>query len=198
MSGSAIVKLGITGGIGAGKSMVCRVLEVLGVPVYYADDRAKWLMNHQPKLKQSIALLFGTKSYREGVLDNRFIAERIFTNQDLIKQMNTLVHPAVKQDFKEWCVTQSKKIVAKETALLFETGSYKELDQSWLVTCPIDKRIKRVKKRDPSRSDQEILGIIEKQWNDEKKLPLADIILANDDEQLLIPQVLTALSTVDP
>lgn len=198
MSGSAIVKLGITGGIGAGKSMVCRVLEVLGVPVYYADDRAKWLMNHQPKLKQSIALLFGTKSYREGVLDNRFIAERIFTNQDLIKQMNTLVHPAVKQDFKEWCVTQSKKIVAKETALLFETGSYKELDQSWLVTCPIDKRIKRVKKRDPSRSDQEILGIIEKQWNDEEKLPLADIILANDDEQLLIPQVLTALSKVDP
>ena len=198
MSGSAIVKLGITGGIGAGKSMVCRVLEVLGVPVYYADDRAKWLMNHQPKLKQSIALLFGTKSYREGVLDNRFIAERIFTNQDLIKQMNTLVHPAVKQDFKEWCVTRSKKIVAKETALLFETGSYKELDQSWLVTCPIDKRIKRVKKRDPSRSDQEILGIIEKQWNDEEKLPLADIILANDDEQLLIPQVLTALSKVDP
>ena len=198
MSGSAIVKLGITGGIGAGKSMVCRVLEVLGVPVYYADDRAKWLMNHQPKLKQSIALLFGTKSYREGLLDNRFIAERIFTNQDLIKQMNTLVHPAVKQDFKEWCVTQSKKIVAKETALLFETGSYKELDQSWLVTCPIDKRIKRVKKRDPSRSDQEILGIIEKQWNDEEKLPLADIILANDDEQLLIPQVLTALSKVDP
>ncbi len=198
MSGSAIVKLGITGGIGAGKSMVCRVLEVLGVPVYYADDRAKWLMNHQPKLKQSIALLFGTKSYREGVLDNRFIAERIFTNQDLIKQMNTLVHPAVKQDFKEWCVTQSKKIVAKETALLFETGSYKELDQSWLVTCPIDKRIKRVKKRDPSRSDQEILGIIEKQWNDEEKLPLADIILANDEEQLLIPQVLTALSKVDP
>ena len=102
MSGSAIVKLGITGGIGAGKSMVCRVLEVLGVPVYYADDRAKWLMNHQPKLKQSIELLFGTKSYREGLLDNRFIAERIFTNQDLIKQMNTLVHPAVKQDFKEW------------------------------------------------------------------------------------------------
>jgi dephospho-CoA kinase len=198
VSGSAIVKLGITGGIGAGKSMVCRVLEVLGVPVYYADDRAKWLMNHQPKLKQSIALLFGTKSYREGVLDNRFIAERIFTNQDLIKQMNTLVHPAVKQDFKEWCVTQSKKIVAKETALLFETGSYKELDQSWLVTCPIDKRIKRVKKRDPSRSDQEILGIIEKQWNDEEKLPLADIILANDEEQLLIPQVLTALSKVDP
>ena len=198
MSGSAIVKLGITGGIGAGKSMVCRVLEVLGVPVYYADDRAKWLMNHQPKLKQSIALLFGTKSYREGVLDNRFIAERIFTNQDLIKQMNTLVHPAVKQDFREWCVIQSKKIVAKETALLFETGSYKELDQSWLVTCPIDKRIKRVKKRDPSRSDQEILGIIEKQWNDEEKLPLADIILANDDEQLLIPQVLTALSKVDP
>jgi len=198
VSGSAIVKLGITGGIGAGKSMVCRVLEVLGVPVYYADDRAKWLMNHQPKLKQSIALLFGTKSYREGVLDNRFIAERIFTNQDLIKQMNTLVHPAVKQDFKEWCVTRSKKIVAKETALLFETGSYKELDQSWLVTCPIDKRIKRVKKRDPSRSDQEILGIIEKQWNDEEKLPLADIILANDDEQLLIPQVLTALSKVDP
>ncbi|MFZ9045957.1 MAG: dephospho-CoA kinase [Cyclobacteriaceae bacterium] len=198
MSGSAIVKLGITGGIGAGKSMVCRVLEVLGVPVYYADDRAKWLMNHQPKLKQSIALLFGTKSYREGVLDNRFIAERIFTNQDLIKQMNTLVHPAVKQDFKEWCVTQSKKIIAKETALLFETGSYKELDQSWLVTCPIDKRIKRVKKRDPSRSDQEIIGIIEKQWNDEEKLHLADIILANDDEQLLIPQVLTALSKVDP
>lgn len=198
MSGSAIVKLGITGGIGAGKSMVCRVLEVLGVPVYYADDRAKWLMNHQPKLKQSIALLFGTKSYREGVLDNRFIAERIFTNQDLIKQMNTLVHPAVKQDFKEWCVTQSKKIVAKETALLFETGRYKELDQSWLVTCPTDKRIKRVKKRDPSRSDQEILGIIEKQWNDEEKLPLADIILANDEEQLLIPQVLTALSKVDP
>lgn len=189
-----VIKLGITGGIGSGKSITCKVLEVLKVPVYYADDRAKWLMNNDPYLIQSIIKLFGTDSYQKGTLNRPFIASRIFQDHELLEEMNALVHPVVNNDFKKWVEDQTEPIVAKEAALLFESGSYQQLDQTWLVTCPVDKRISRIKSRDPHRSTGEIQSIIQKQWTEERKLPLSDFVIVNDDRKLVIPQILKGIA----
>ena len=185
-------RIGLTGGIGTGKSTVAKIFQVLKVPVYDSDERAKILMNTSHELIKKIKQEFGNESYREGKLNRSYLADKVFSDQERLSRLNDLVHPAVGEDFNEWSTREltASSFVIKEAALLFETGAYKELDETYLVTSPISLRKERIKKRDPFRSDQEIENIINKQWSDDRKLPLATEVIKNDEVNPLIPQVL--------
>jgi len=190
MSGSPAV-IGITGGIGSGKSTVCKVFEVLGARTYYADDRAKWLMVNDSSLIAGIKKLFGEEAYKNGNLDRTHIAKMAFENAALLQSLNELVHPAVAKDVNKWIESnQDAKILLKEAALLFETGSYKELDQNVLVTAEEEVRIQRVLARDSHRTEEDVKNIIAKQMSDSEKMKLADFVIENDGSQSLIKQVM--------
>jgi dephospho-CoA kinase len=183
--------VGITGGIGSGKSTVARIFSILGIPVYYADDRAKWLMANNQDLKNKIQENFGKESYTEsGELNRTFLATSIFSDEEKVKTINGLVHPAVKTDFENWVSDQSAPYVLKEAALLFETGSYKDLDKVINVSSPLRIRVSRVLMRDPHRTEKQVNDIIDKQLPDDEKSKLADFVIKNADNKLLIPQVL--------
>lgn len=183
--------VGITGGIGAGKSIVSNIFKSLGVPVYDADYRAKWLMTNSENLKPSIEMLFGEESYQDGKLNRKHVAALAFYKPALLSKLNVLVHPKVEQDFNEWVNENfSHPYVMKEAALLFETTSYTRLDKVILVLAPKDVRLKRVFSRDTHRSKDEIKAIMDKQLPDKEKKEKADIILSNNETTLLIPQLL--------
>lgn len=183
--------VGITGGIGSGKSTVCRVFETLGASTYYADDRAKWLMENDVRLIADIKNLFGEEAYENGKLDRKYIADKAFKDESILERLNGLVHPAVGSDVKKWIAeNQHAPLLLKEAALLYETGSYKSLDKTILVTAPIDIRIQRVVKRDAHRTIQDVQDIINKQMSDEEKIPLADFIIKNDGKKSIIEQVM--------
>lgn len=183
--------VGITGGIGAGKSTVAKVFSLLSIPVYSADDRAKWLMAHDEKLKAKIIQAFGSESYsEEGVLNRSFLAEKVFSDANNTAIINGLVHPAVGEDFHRWASEHDSPYVLKEAALLFESGSYTELDKVINVSSPLKVRIYRVLMRDPQRTLEQVNGIIDKQLPDEEKNELADFVIKNTDNQMVIPQVL--------
>ncbi|MEQ8241631.1 MAG: dephospho-CoA kinase [Cyclobacteriaceae bacterium] len=183
------LKVGITGGIGAGKSTAAKFFHILQVPIYFADDRAKWLMNHDEAVKNKIISLFGHQAYTNNNLNRRLIAEKVFDNQSLLDHLNVIVHPAVGNDFSQWVSDQKSPYVLKEAALLFESGSYKALDKIIHVSASEELRIRRIKKRDPQRSEEEIKSIIAKQWAEDMKKNAADYVIMNED-QLLIPQIL--------
>lgn len=185
------LKIGITGGIGAGKTTIAQFFQVLQIPIYNADDRAKWLMNNHPELNKSIIKLFGREAYIDQVLNRRFIAQKVFDNQELLAQLNAIVHPAVAADFESWCLDQHTPYVLKEAALLYETGAYKELDRTINVSAPIELRAARVMLRDPERSKKEIQDIMDKQWSEEKRMEVADYVIINDGSHMIIPQVLS-------
>ncbi|TDQ13745.1 dephospho-CoA kinase [Algoriphagus boseongensis] len=183
--------VGITGGIGSGKSTVCKIFQILGIPVYSADDRAKWLMANDSHLKSQIAEEFGPESYLEnGLVNRKFLAETVFSDQEKVKKINSLVHPAVGKDFLNWSKNQNSPYILKEAALLFETGSAKELDFIINVSSPIKIRIARVLMRDPHRTEKQVNDIIDQQIPDEEKNELADFVIKNTDNKMLIPQVL--------
>lgn len=183
--------VGITGGIGSGKSTVAQIFSILGIPIYYADDRAKWLMAHDPHLKEQIIAAFGQESYSaEGELNRSFLASHVFADEDKVKLINSLVHPAVRKDFEAWSAAQKSPYVLKEAALLFETGSYQELDKVINVSAPLKLRMTRVLHRDPHRNEAQVNAIIDKQLPDEEKNNKADYVIKNTDNKLLIPQVL--------
>jgi dephospho-CoA kinase len=185
------LKVGITGGIGSGKSTVAKIFTLLGVPVYYADDRAKWLMVNDPILVSNIKSAFGNEAYmEEGGLNREWLAAFVFSDADRVATINTLVHPAVKADFEVWAKAQNYGYVLKEAALIFESGSYRELDKIINVSAPLINRIHRVLVRDPHRTEGQIHAIIEKQLPDEEKNAKADYVIKNSDNKLLIPQVL--------
>lgn len=185
------VLVGISGGIGAGKTLVTHIFALLGTPVYNADEKAKWLMAHEIGLKSEISSAFGEQSYfQDGSLNRKYLADKVFADPILTKKINSMVHPVVRANFKEWASEQKSKYVLKEAALLFETGSFKELKFTIHVTAPKQLRVDRIKQRDPHRSDTQIGQIMEKQWEDDKKNELADFILYNDESRLVIPQVL--------
>lgn len=182
--------VGITGGIGSGKTTVCEIFEHLGVPVYYADTRAKELMANDEKLKAKITQAFGEKAYDNGKLDRQYLAKIVFDSKEKLSVLNGLVHPAVADDFDEWLDThKSAPYVLKEAAILFESGAYQNVDVSVLVIAPEELRIKRVTRRDGTSREQ-VLQRIKNQWNQERKEKLADYIITNDGQQLVIPQVL--------
>ena len=185
-------RVGITGGIGSGKSTVAKIFEILGIPVYYADDRAKWLMNHQEELKSQLIEKFGSESYTsEGYLNREFLAKTVFSDPEKIKTINSLVHPAVGKDFETWAASQETPYVLKEAALIFETGGEKKLDAVINVSSPLKVRVSRVLMRDPQRSLDQVNQIIDQQLPDEQKNELADFVIKNTDSKMLIPQVLS-------
>ncbi|MEO1655820.1 MAG: dephospho-CoA kinase [Bacteroidota bacterium] len=185
--------IGITGGIGSGKSTVCKIFAVLGIPIYEADSRARWIMNNHESLKEEIKATFGAESYDEsGQLNRAFLAGQVFNDGAKVKQLNALVHPKVGQDFLNWVKENpASPYLLNEAALMFESGRYLSLNKVITVFAPEEMRIERVKKRDPQRSEAEIKAIIQKQMPEEEKLARADFIIHNDEKQSLISQVLS-------
>jgi len=183
--------VGVTGGIGSGKSTVCKILEVLGHKVYYADDRAKWLMSNDSVLMSAVNGLFGPDAYVQGKLNRSHIADLVFKDAGLLEKLNALVHPAVGEDLRKW-VSDNREdaILFDEAALLFEIGTYKKMDATILVVAPEALRIQRVLKRDSHRSENGIKEIIDKQMKDEEKRLLADYMIVNDEEHSIIKQTL--------
>lgn len=191
MSNSKPLLIGVTGGIGSGKSIVCRIFSILGVPIYTADDRAKWLMNHDSLLKERIIATFGSESYQaNGDLNRGYLAETVFSNPEKVATLNALVHPAVRKDFTQWVSQQTAPYLIKEAALLFETGAAKELDFVINVSSPLRVRMARVLLRDPQRTEDQVNQIINQQLPDEEKNKLADFSVKNTDNKLLLPQVI--------
>lgn len=185
------LQIGITGGIGSGKSLVSRIFKLLGVPVYDADSRAKSIMTTDGILVSQIKKEFGVLSYRaDGGVNREYLAERVFNDPEKLKQLNAWVHPRVGEDFIRWVTEQSSAYVLKEAALLFEARSNTALDKIIVVSAPEALRISRVLQRDKHRTEQQVRDIIRNQLNEEEKLKRADYILVNDDSKLLIPQVL--------
>ena len=185
-----MIKLGITGNIGSGKSTISEFFSVLGIPVYDADSRAKWLMNNHSDLRDGIKALFGNESYLPDLtLNRKYIASIVFHDKSKIEALNALVHPAVRDDFNSWASQQNAKYILKEAALLIESNSYQDLDELILVKCPIDIRIERTMKRDAvDRSSVE--ARIQNQMKEEDKIPYANYFINNDGTELIIPQVL--------
>ncbi len=187
-----MIKVGITGGIGSGKTTVCAIFERLGVPVYNADKRAKDLMQDDKNLVSQIKQLFGKAAYHEdGSLNRLYLAEQVFGNEEKLLELNELVHPVVKNDYESWVSILEKKgysYCIKEAALLVESGSYKDLDKLIVVSAPEEDRINRVIVRDSATAEQ-VKKRIEAQLPEAQKLKLADYIIINDKATDLVPQV---------
>ncbi len=186
-----MLKIGLTGGIGSGKSTVARIFEVLGVPVYYADAAAKRLMNEDDDVKLSITNAFGKDAYINGILNRDYVAKQVFNSEEKIKTLNAIVHPATIKDAELWFQKQQSPYVIKEAALIFESGSNAALDYVIGVQSPENMRIRRAIQRD-NISEEQVKARMSKQMNEEKKLCLCNIIIVNDEQQALIPQVLAA------
>ncbi|VXD20780.1 dephospho-CoA kinase [Marinoscillum sp. 108] len=190
MSGNRPALVGITGGIGAGKSTVARIFKTLGIPVYDADSRAKWLMNNDRELKEGIVSLFGTEAYDHQQINRTHIARLAFSDQSLLSSLNALVHPAVAKDFDHWAGKQATPYVLKEAALLFESGSYQSLSAIITVTADESLRMRRVLKRDAHRTEQDVKKMMAAQWAEDKKVARSQYIITNDETTAVIPQVL--------
>lgn len=185
------LQIGITGGIGSGKSIVCKIFNILGIPSYDSDSRAKWLSNHDLEVITKIKNEFGDNFYVNGVLDSKKLAKEVFDNKQKLEKLNEIVHPAVAIDYKNWVsLHQTSSFLLKEAALIFETGINNKMDAVITVYSPLELRIKRVLSRDPFRSKEAILAIINKQMNDEEKVKLANFVVYNNDNTLLMPQIL--------
>jgi len=186
------LQVGITGGIGSGKSLVSKIFQLLGIPVYDADSHAKKLMTTDGILISQIKKEFGDLSYQsDGSLNRAYLASHVFNNDQELAVLNNLVHPRVGVDYAAWVKAHSNSpYVLKEAALLYEAGSYRSLDKIIVVSAPERVRVARVQKRDPHRTVEQIKAIVEKQMPDHQKLERADYIVVNDETQLVIPQVL--------
>ncbi len=190
-----MLKIGITGGIGSGKSTVAKLFEVLGIPVYYADDAAKKIMNEDETLKQQIQLQFGKQSYTNGNLNRKYIADIVFSNPEKLALLNSIVHPATLKDAEEWMNKhavsggQTTPYTIKEAALIFESGAQELLDYVIGVYTPAPLRIQRTMQRD-NVSKEEVIARMNKQIDETIKMRLCDFVITNDERQLVIPQVM--------
>ena len=184
-----LLKIGVTGGIGSGKSVVCSVFESLGIPVFRADDAARHLMNSDPVLRSGIAALLGADVYVNDQLNRERVSAIIFKDPALLERLNSLVHPATIQYGKDWITAQTAPYVIKEAAIFFESGSNKEMDLMIGVSCPLELRIARVMKRG-GQTREKVHEIIARQMDDAAKMKLCDHVVLNDDVAAVIPQVL--------
>lgn len=184
--------IGITGGIGSGKSTVCKIFESLGISVYYADDRGKALLTEDAALTLSVKQEFGEESYTpSGELNRQYLAQTVFFDPERLEALNRLVHPAVAEDFEKWAKHNSdSQYLLKEAALLYETGSYKSLDATICVMASKDLRMQRVLLRDHQRTSDQVREIMGKQVDDNVRREFSDYTIKNDSKTLLIPQVL--------
>lgn len=186
-------KIGITGGIGSGKSIVCSIFEKMGYPVYYSDFEAKRILTQDKAVRNQVVSFFGNEAYVGDELNRKWIADQIFNDESKKIKLNSIIHPVVRTNFENWADLQNSKIVLNEAAILFETGSYRNFDKTILVTAPEEIKIGRVVKRDKC-SVEEVKQRMKNQWSDEKKIPLANFIIENDDCQSLLKQIDQILS----
>ncbi|MFM7770897.1 MAG: dephospho-CoA kinase [Bacteroidota bacterium] len=183
------LKVGLTGGIGSGKSIVAQMFEALGIPVYYADDETKNLYLRDQDLKQSLINNFGPETYTDNIFNASYLRQIVFTNPEKLELLNSLVHPAIIKDAASWFSKQTTPYVIKEAALIFESGSQRDLDFVIGVTAPVELRINRVMKRD-KLTREEVQSRMQQQIEDRIKIKLCDYLIVNDDSKPLLPQVL--------
>jgi len=188
-----MIIVGITGGIGSGKTTVSKVLTALEYPVYIADDEAKRLTNTNLFIKEGLIKLFGKKIVADGFLNKKMLADKIFNNKEKLQAVNNLIHPVVMKDFTEWKEKEFSPIIFIETAILFETPFHNMVDKKITVTSPLELRIERLLKRNHT-SEQEIKSRMNSQMSDEEKIKLSDFVIVNDEKTAVLPQIQFILS----
>ncbi len=184
-----MLKIGLTGGIGSGKSIVAEIFKLRGIPIFNADVTAKNIMNEDEELKEKIINIFGADAYANDILNRKYIADIVFNDSLKLERLNALVHPATINAAEKWMQNQNAPYAIKESAILFESGSNKKLDYIIGVSAPEQLRITRVVKRE-GIEQSEVLARINKQMNEETKMSLCDFIILNDEQHLIIPQVI--------
>lgn len=185
-----MLKIGITGGIGSGKSTVCRVFSVMGIPVFEADKVARKLMDTDEEIHEKLVRLFGTAVYLpDQTVNRKYLAGIVFKDPSLLTKLNEIVHPVVRKTFFDWCEKQESPYIIHEAAILFESGFYKMMDKTITVVTSEDERIRRVMKRDGITMEL-VKERIKNQWSDEERIKLADFVIGNNDDQLIIPQII--------
>jgi dephospho-CoA kinase len=190
-----MIKIGLTGGIGSGKSVVSSLLEVMNIPVYVADTESKRLTDASPLIRSRLTALLGESIYREGLLDRKRLASCIFNDPEMLKRVNEAIHPEVNRHFLAWVEQQRAGVCAIETAILFESGFHRDVDVAVMVEAPLELRIGRTALRD-GVSREDVVRRINNQWPDEVKKKQADYIICNDGRHALIPQVRALLSVI--
>jgi len=180
--------VGLTGGVGSGKTTVANMFHDFGVPIYIADEEAKKLMATSKIIKRKLIELFGSDAYIKGELNKPYIAKTIFNDKTYLERMNAIIHPRVGTHFKKWAAKQNAPYVIKEAAVIFENGTYKEFDYVITVTTPQDLKIQRLLKRD-NTTIEKIEAIMKNQWSDEEKIKLSDFVIVNSDLEKTIEQV---------
>ncbi len=191
-----MIKVGITGGIGSGKSLICQVFSKLGVPVYSADDAARYLMVHDTEIRKNLISVFGEGIYTGEKLNPSVLADLIFNNPGMLASVNNIVHPQVGRDFAQWCTTFAHApFVIQESAILFESNSFRLFDYVILVTAPEEIRLQRVTDR-PGMSREKILRIMENQLPEEEKIVRSHFVLKNDGMTLVLPLILSVYSKI--
>ena len=188
------MRIGLTGGIGSGKTAVARIFETLGVPVYYADDAAKRVMNENEQLRVQIETLFGEEAYAGNSLNRQFLASIVFSDPHKLSQLNALVHPVTLADAEDWVMQQSAPYTIKEAAIIFESDAWKQVDKVIGVQAPYELRLSRAMKRD-HLSAEAVQARMAKQMDEEEKMKRCEYIVVNDESRLLIPQVVALHET---
>ena len=184
-----MLKVGITGGIGSGKSMVCQVFETLGIPVFYADRAGRYLMENDATIIDAVKELFGNDIYDNGQLNREKVGSIVFKQPEILQRLNTIVHPAVIMYGRQWMQSQSTSYAIKEAAIFFESGSYKDMDVMIGVYAPRKLRVLRILERDQS-TQEKVLERMSQQMDEDEKMSRCDYVITNDDVQAVIPQVL--------
>lgn len=184
-----LMKLGITGGIGSGKTSVCKVFNVLGIPVFSADPEARKIMDTNDDIKKEINTIAGKNIYQDGELDRPKLASLIFNNRNLLSQVNSLVHPLVFKNFLLWAEEQTSPYVIMEAAILFESGGHKLVDRIATVVAPLEERISRVTRRNTLTRDQ-VMERIKNQMTDKERIKLSDYVINNSEKDMIIPVIL--------
>jgi len=185
-----MIKVGITGGIGSGKSIVCKVFMHLGVPVFHSDKYAREIINNNEEVKDSILKTFGRSIFNKNIINRTALANIVFSDPKSLKALNTLIHPVVSKEFENWLQDKQKyKYILKEAAILIESGSYKSLNKVICITCPEEERIRRVVKRD-NISRENVVKRINMQMSDKEKSKLSDFIINNDGGTTILPQII--------
>ncbi|MBN2521692.1 MAG: dephospho-CoA kinase [Bacteroidales bacterium] len=186
-----MLKIGITGGIGSGKSTVCKIFSVLGIPVFHADERAKNLIDNNRGIRNEIIREFGPDSFVNGIYNTGYISKVVFTRKEKLHKLNSIIHPFVAEDFSQWVKAyEYAKYILEEAAILFESGADQFLDYIIVVNAPLDLRIRRIMNRD-GISREMVLQRMKNQFPADNILPLADWIIENDEKHLILPQILS-------